>query len=107
MTVAGRITVFALSASLTGCVGPIVKHSLSPSQPKGDALLVLPGFGYGRGGQRALRSLTPLAASEGVDLFVPTYLTRSGLAKSRAKLERFIRDNRGSIATSGYTFLRS
>jgi hypothetical protein len=94
MTVAGRITVFALSASLAGCVGPIVKPSLSPSKPKGDALLVLPGFGYGRSGQRALRSLAPLLAGEGVDLFVPTYLTRSGLARSRAKLERFIRDNR-------------
>ena len=94
MKVAVVITVFALSASLAGCVGPIVRPSLSPSKPKGDALLVLPGFGYGRGGQKALRSLAPLLASEGVDLYVPTYLTRSGLAESRAKLERFIRDNR-------------
>jgi hypothetical protein len=94
MRVADRIAVLALSAFLAGCVGPIVKPSLSPSKPKRDALLVLPGFGYGRSGQRALRSLTPLLASEGVDLYVPTYLTRSGLAKSRAKLERFIRDNR-------------
>jgi hypothetical protein len=94
MKVACRIAVFAFSASLVGCVGPIVKPSLSPSKPKSDALLVLPGFGYGRSGQRALHSLTPLIASEGVDLYVPTYLTRSGLAKSREKLERFIRDNR-------------
>ena len=94
MKVAARITIFALSASLAACVGPIAKPSLSPSKQKGDALLVLPGFGYGRGGQDAFRSLAPLMASEGVDLYVPTYLTRSGLAKSRVKLERFIRDNR-------------
>jgi hypothetical protein len=59
-----------------------------------DALLVLTGFGYGRAGKRALRSLAPTIAAEGIDVYVPTYVTRSGLAASRATLERFTRENR-------------
>lgn len=55
---------------------------------------MLPGFGYGRAGGASLRALTASMARDGVDLYVPTYITRSGLAKSRAKLARFIRDNR-------------
>jgi hypothetical protein len=94
MKVSARLSILALLASLAACVGPIARPSLSPSKPKGDALLVLPGFGYGRGGEEALRSLAPRIASEGVDLYVPTYVTRSGLAASRAKLERFVRDHR-------------
>jgi hypothetical protein len=93
MKLGGRLTIFLLSAWLVACVGPIARPSLSPSKPKGDALLVLPGFGYGREGEHVLRSLAPLTAAEGVDLYVPTYVTRSGLTASRAKLERFVRDN--------------
>jgi hypothetical protein len=33
-------------------------------------------------------------AREGVELYVPTYISRSGLTESRAKLQRFIRDHR-------------
>ena len=94
MKVAARLTILVWSAFVAACVGPIAKPSISPSKPKGDALLVLPGFGYGRGGEKALRALAPLLANEGVDLYVPTYVTRTGLATSRAKLERFVRDNR-------------
>ncbi len=57
-----------------------------------DALLVLPGFGYSRAGEKAFRSLAASMASEGVDLFVPAYVSRSGLAASRANLQRFIRE---------------
>jgi len=89
-----RIVILAASAYLAGCAGPIVRPSISPATPNRDALLVLPGFGYGRAGEKALRSLAASMAREGVDLYVPTYVTRSGLASSRAKLERFIRDNR-------------
>ena len=31
-------------------------------------------------------------AGEGIDLYVPTYISRSGLLESQAKLQRFIRD---------------
>jgi hypothetical protein len=57
-----------------------------------DALLVLTGFGYGRAGKKAMRSLAPSIAAAGIDLYVPAYVTRSGLAASRAELERFIRE---------------
>ena len=89
-----RIAILAASALLAGCAGPIVRPSISPVPPKQDALLVLPGFGYGRSGEKTLRSLAASMARDGVDLYVPTYVTRSGLATSRARLERFIRDNR-------------
>ena len=57
-------------------------------------MLVLPGFGYGGDGEAALRSLAPAMAREGIDLYVPTYISRAGIADSRAKLQRFIRDQR-------------
>jgi len=82
------------SAVLAGCAGPIVRPSLAPATPAADAVLVLPGFGYGRAGEKVLRALATSAARDGVDLYVPTYVTRSGLDTSRAKLERFIRENR-------------
>ena len=55
---------------------------------------MLPGFGYGRGDADAFRAVTAQASAAGIDLFVPAYLTRSGLASSRGKLARFIRDQR-------------
>jgi hypothetical protein len=89
---AGIIIILA-AAGAAGCAGQ-VKPALAPSAPARDALLVLPGFGYTRPGERALRSLAASMAGDGVDLYVPSFVTRSGLATSRAKLARFIRDNR-------------
>jgi hypothetical protein len=54
---------------------------------------VLPGFGYNRAGEKTLRSLAASVGGEGIDLFVPTYLSRSGIVDSRSKLQRFIRDH--------------
>ena len=79
---------------MTGCAGSTVSPSLTPAKPAADALLVLPGFGYSRGGEKTLRSLVAAMAGEGVDLYVPTYISRSGLAESRTKLQQFIRDHR-------------
>ena len=45
----------------------------------GVGLLVLPGFGYSREGERAIRSLAPSLAADGIELFVPTYIARGGL----------------------------
>jgi hypothetical protein len=89
-----RFAIIAAVACLGGCAGPVVRPSLSPSKPKREALLVLPGFGYGRTEDRAFRAVAASSAGEGVDLFVAPFVTRSGLATSRAKLERFIRENR-------------
>ncbi|MGH9308450.1 MAG: hypothetical protein ACRD1U_03705 [Vicinamibacterales bacterium] len=68
--------------------------TVAASKPPADALLVLPGFGYDRAGERAVRSLAPSLASEGIDLYLPTFVSRSGLGESRERLERFIRENR-------------
>ena len=67
---------------------------MAPGKPATDALLVLPGFGYGDAGERAFRALAPSMASEGIDLYVPTFVARSGLEKSRERLQRFVRENR-------------
>ena len=88
-----RFAIIAVSLSLAACAGPVVRPVLSPSRPKGDALLVLPGFGYGRTADKPFRSLAASTADEGVDLYVAPFITRSGLASSRAKLARFVREN--------------
>jgi hypothetical protein len=92
--VAARLAILAACAGAAACAHPIVRPSLSPSKPRTEALLVLPGFGYGRAGEKALRTLVASMAAEGFDLYVPTYVSRSGLSESRARLERFIRDHR-------------
>ncbi len=64
----GRLAVLVTSACLTACAGSIVRPSLSPSAPKRDALLILPGFGYSGGGEKAFRSLAASMADDGIDL---------------------------------------
>jgi hypothetical protein len=87
-----RIVVVVVAVSVSACAGTLPRPSIWP-KPNDEALLVLPGFGYGRAGHHALRSLVPTAAAEGVDLYVADYLTREGLAGSREKLERYVREN--------------
>lgn len=89
-----RLAIIAASACLAACAGPVVRPTVVPSTLKRDALLVLPGFGYGRTEDQAFRSVAVQAAAEGVDLYVSPFLTRSGLGTSGTKLERFIRENR-------------
>jgi hypothetical protein len=89
-----RLAVVACCVSFAGCANAIVRLAVSPSEPPADALLVLPGFGYSRAGEHALRSLGPSLAAEGIDLYVPTYVARSGLEKSRERLHRFLRQHR-------------
>jgi hypothetical protein len=92
-----RLLVVACLASTVGCAQAIVTArppAVVPSKPAADALLVLPGFGYDRAGERAFRSLASSLAAEGIDLYLPTYVSRAGLETSRARLRRFIRDQR-------------
>ena len=89
-----RLAIIAASACLAACAGPVVRPSVAPSAPNRDALLVLPGFGYGRTEDKAFRSVAVEAAGEGIDLYVAPFVTRSGLDTSGAKLERFIREHR-------------
>jgi hypothetical protein len=55
---------------------------------------VLPGFGYGRSGEQAFKSLAPAMAKDGFDLYLPTFVARAGLDDSRERLRQFIRANR-------------
>jgi hypothetical protein len=87
-----RFTLIVVVASCTACAGTL--RPASASRPNDEALIVLPGFGYGRAGERSLGSLAPTINRDGIDLYVADYLTRGGLASSRSKLERFIHDNR-------------
>lgn len=77
---------------LASCAGPAVRPALSPAAPRQDALLILPGFGYGRGDDASFRAVAAGAAAEGIDVYVARYLTRGGLDASRDKLVRFVRD---------------
>jgi hypothetical protein len=92
--VAACLAILATCASIAACAGALVRPSVAPAKPGTDALLVLPGFGYSRTGEKALRALADTMAAEGFDLFVPTYISRSGLTASRVNLQRFIRDHR-------------
>jgi len=76
--------------TVAACAGAVIRPVVTPMPPNAEALLVLPGFGYGRDGERALQALGDSAAREGMALFVPRYLSRGGLADSRLNLERFI-----------------
>ncbi len=53
---------------------------------------MLRGFGYSGDGERALRALEPAMNAAGMDLYVPDYISRSGLDDSRTKLQRFIQE---------------
>lgn len=89
-----RLAVVACCACFVACANAIVGPTLAPSKVPADALLVLPGFGYSREGEHAFRSLAPSITAEGIDLYVPTFVSRPGLGESRSRLQRFIRDNR-------------
>ena len=81
-----RLPVIVVAAFLGACAGPMVRPSVAPAAPKREALLVLPGFGYGRAEGKVFRSLAPAVAAEGLDLYVAPFVTRTGLASSRDKL---------------------
>jgi hypothetical protein len=84
----------AAAACTASCAGPALKPALAPAAPHRDALLILPGLGYGRGDSQAFRSVARSAAGEGIDVYVSDYLTRDGLATSRDKLRNYVRAQR-------------
>jgi hypothetical protein len=85
------LALLVLSGSGVSCARALVRPAVTVATPATDALLVLPGFGYSREGERAIRSLAPSLAADGIELFVPTYIARGGLDDSRNRLRRFIR----------------
>ena len=94
----------SLALVLAACAGAVIRPVVVPPRTESEALLVLPGFGYSRGGERALQALADLAGREGLALFVPTYLSRGGLDDSRLNLERFITANQIDRYTRVHVF---
>ena len=88
-----RFTIVAACLAAAGCA-QAVRPVTSPAVPARDALIVLPGFGYGPAGEAAFRKLAPSMAADGIDLYVPTYVRRRGLNASRARLQQDLRDLR-------------
>lgn len=85
------MAVLGLCCGSLACARTLARPAIATPASAADAVLVLPGFGYGRAGQRALRALAPSMAAEGFELFVPTYVARGGLDDSRERLRRFLR----------------
>ena len=93
MPFATRLLAATAVLACTACAGTITPPK-PPAPAAREALVLLPGFGYSDKGEQALRALAPSMRAEGLDLYVPTYVTRSGLTSSREKVRRFIRDQR-------------
>jgi hypothetical protein len=92
-TVRFSVVVWCCACGLA-CAGATIQPRVAASGPSPDALLVLPGFGYNRAAQEALQRLAPSIAAEGIDLYVPRFVSRAGLAESREGLRRFAVANR-------------
>jgi hypothetical protein len=82
--------VILAAATVASCTGPTLRPAVLPAAPHPDALLILPGFGYGRHDAGGFRSIVARAGAGGIDVYVPAYLTRSGLDSSRDALQAFI-----------------
>lgn len=74
--------------------GQAAQPDQSDQSDRTEAFVVLRGFGYGGDGKRALEAIEPAINAAGMDLFVPDYLSRSGLDASRRKLQRFFADSK-------------
>ena len=88
-----KAIVLTACLATSACAGSITPKT-APSAPAREALVVLPGFGYGDDAERSLRAAAPALAADGIDLYVPAYLERGGLDDSRATLRRFITTQR-------------
>ena len=88
----GRLAALPVIVVAYACISGTATNAIQPATPRTEAFVVLRGFGYGGDGERALRALEPAIAAQGMDLYVPDYISRSGLDDSRKKLQRFIQD---------------
>src|SRR5215831_4014193 len=88
------LVLLAIVSGLAACGGPRVMPAVSPARPNRDAVLVLPGFGYGRGDGKAFREIARKEAPAGLDVYVPDYMARGGLEDARHALRGFIHAQR-------------
>jgi len=85
------LAIVALCVVVEACARPSITPRVAPSTRPDEALLILPGFGYGAKGEQAFRALAASARRDGIELFVPNYLMRGGLVDSRSKLQAYLR----------------
>jgi hypothetical protein len=74
------------------CLGAVTATTSQPAPSRSEAFVVLRGFGYSGDGERAIRALQPAMAAAGFDLYIPDYISRSGLVEGRKNLQRFMQD---------------
>src|SRR5205809_7946719 len=84
-------SILLIACVAAGCARPVIRTS--PTTPRPDALLILPGFGYSGAGEEAFRRLSPTLTRDGFDLYIPSYISRKGIAESRTNLAQFIREH--------------
>jgi hypothetical protein len=92
---AGRLAALPVIVVAWACISSVATTAipLAPaSAPRPEAFVVLRGFGYSGAAERALRALEPTIAAQGMDLYIPDYISRSGLDDSGKKLQRFMLD---------------
>src|SRR5688500_5221021 len=89
-----RLLVVGAAFGCLACSGALIRPALPSAERASEALLILPGFGYNRSGEQTFRKLAPELRAGGIDLYLPAYVSRSGLEESRAKLLDFIREQR-------------
>ena len=85
-----RIAAVLLCAASTACAHAIVDTRPPAAPAPAEALVILPGLGYDRAGERTLRALAPAMAAGGLALYVPAFVSRGGLDDSRDRLQRFL-----------------
>jgi hypothetical protein len=88
------VFLFLACLASADCAGAMAPPQTSPAPAAREALIVLPGFGYNAGGERAIRALAPAMRDAGLDLYAPRYIRRSGLEDSREELRRFLHEQR-------------
>lgn len=87
-----RVAVLLACVAAVGCAGTLVRIAPDPGPPPSEALLILPGFGYGRDGERAVSDVASSMTRDGVSVYVPSYLSRRGLDHGRERLRAFMRE---------------
>lgn len=87
-----RLGLILGAACVSACAGS-VRPTLTPHNPRPDALLILPGLGYNHAAEHTFREVAASMSAAGVDVYVADYLTRAGLYQSRERLRRFIDKN--------------
>ena len=92
---AGRcaaLPVFLVACALVAGADSNATQQTPASAPRSEAFVVLRGFGYSGAGERAIKALEPAMAAQGMDLYIPDYISRSGLDDSRKKLQQIMQE---------------